>query len=275
MYFIFVLFRKRKAFLIYIAFCIFKQFWEFSSSLSISGLRAHWSHISAVAGLVFLSGLPGWLNSLENVIFLWKSLWNLPASQCLSYVLKITIFFVNWTPVWRWKKRGGVFSFISHTLLLDMCKYLIYLTLTFHVCFFQLMNSENLAFGSGFQIHLRHKLQNFHMSNCPGRQIYCVFLVAIKEHIPFLKIIQESSSERAVLVPLQLFPHWKLGLWLRWTQNSLSKVEEEVEEAFLQVHRGGKLWQRWWKCFQKANTASLLPSHLASAAYPGQLPQVP
>lgn len=81
--------------------------------------------------------------------------------------------------------------------------------------FFQLMISEDLTFGSGFQIHLRHKLQNFHMSNCPGRQIYCVFLVAIKEHIPFLKIVQESHSERTGLVPLKLFPHWKLELRLR------------------------------------------------------------
>lgn len=141
--------------------------------------------------------------------------------------------------------------------------------------FFQLMNSENQNFGSRFQIHLRHKLQNFPLSNCSVRQIYHVFLVAVTEHIPFLKIVQESSSERTVLLPLKWFPHWKLGLRFRWTQKSLSKVEEEVEEAFLQVHKGGKLWQRWWKCFQKANRASLLPSHLASASYPGKLQQVP
>lgn len=81
------------------------------------------------------------------------------------------------------------------------------------------------------------------MSNCPVRQIYYVFRVAVKEHIPFSKIVQESSSERTVLVPP------KLGWGVR-TQKSLSKGEEEVEE----VCKGGKLWQRWWKCFQKANS---------------------
>lgn len=118
-------------------------------------------------------------------------------------------FFVSWTLVWRGKKLGRVFSCISHTLLLDTYKYLIH-HIDISCVFFQLTNSENVIFGSSFQIHLKDN----------------VFLVAIKEHIPFLKTVQETVVLKEQSLSL-LFPYWKLGLSLKWTQKSLVKEEEE------------------------------------------------